>query len=90
MSKTEKILRQQIKELETLVELKNERIKELEHRVSVSSIRPMAPSCAFPIPSQDFNQDICKDGSPHSYDPEWNASITEPPCTKCGLVRGTK
>ena len=74
MNEIEKLLRAQIRELETLVALKNQRISELERQVAASV---SIVSISNPLPTQR-----CIEGC--DYPSPW-MGIFPPACRKCGL-----
>lgn len=70
------ILKEQVKELEKLLQLKDRRIKELEDMISNSIMFPKTQNGSISVPSQ---WTICE----HEYPSPWMGTVP-PHCTKCG------
>lgn len=92
MKNVEQILRDQIVELEKLIELKDKRITELEKFTSplVPYNTPinvpnfvMPPSFVGPGNIITIPINACVDGKPHQYPLFWNGT-GNPPCQVCG------
>lgn len=77
MTKKEKLLKEQIEELENIIALKDRRIRELERMLDPA---PPASDTVY-IPTVFGPVQECQ----HEYPLPWHG-ITPPPCKKCGKL----